>query len=141
MYLLDTNIISEPTKPIQNTHVLEWLDSIGNQFFISAASIEELRYGISLLPEGKRKANLDSALLYLNKIHASKIVPFSLEEALVCGELRAAMKKSGRNINIRDLMIASTALTHHLVVATRNVRDFEGLGVQVFNPFEEPAAS
>ena len=107
--------------------------------YISAVSVEEMRYGALRLLDGRRKTAILGAIELMVEDFGSRALPFGRKEAIVCGALRANARAAGNNVGIQDLMIAATAASG-LVVATRNARDFDGLGVPVHNPFEEPTS-
>ena len=116
--------------------VVAWLATIGADFAISAISIEELRYGALRMPAGRRRENTVAAVDAICAEHGNRVLAFTAEDALTCADLRAIAWGSGNNVAYQDIAICATALRRGLVVATRNVRDFAPLGVDVFNPFD-----
>ena len=137
MYLLDTNVISETMKPIRNAVVEEWMDENEENTFISAVSIEEMRYGQLVMPEGKRRNNLRIAIDNIVKRYSGSILSYGEYDAGRCATFHARALKSGRTPSLGDLMIAAIAYTHGLILVTRNVKDFEYLPIRIFNPFKE----
>lgn len=135
-YLIDTNVISELTRPEPNQDALEWLGHEQESTQISAVTVGELVRGAESLPEGKKKEKLARDVENLISWYGGRIVSFGEEEAIVYGKTVVEARKSGNNCALEDIMIAATALANDMVVATRNVKDFAPLGVEVVNPFE-----
>jgi hypothetical protein len=132
MYLLDTNIISELRRPRPHAGLVAWLSSIApEQVFISAVTLGELQAGV----ENARRQDTGRAEIiesWIDDVAASyNVLPMD------GGAFRSwARLMHGKPANlIADAMIAATAVVHNLTVATRNLRDFERLGVPAFNPF------
>ena len=134
MIVLDTVLLSELRKKRPSAKVIEWL---GRQreadLYLSVVSLGEIERGI----EQQRKINPEFAqeltrwLETLQNLYADRILPVSAAIARRWGVLSAQLGRDGA-----DLLIAATALTHGLAVATRNVRHFKATGVQLVNPFE-----
>lgn len=135
-YLLDTNVLSEPMKRNPNPAAIAWIARLESDFCICATSIEELCYGALRMPDGARKRGIRAAIDELVREYSADIIPFTTEDAIECGRLRAKAWGSGNNVAYQDIMIAAVAMRAGCVVATRNVRDFETLGVKTVNPFE-----
>jgi len=140
-FLLDTNLISEPIKPIPDEAALRWMEPEGGEFFVSAITIGELKKGIARLPAGKRKERFDLWLKGVLAHFENRILPFDHQVALVWGAMYAQAQENGYNLPALDSMIAAIAFHHDLVLATRNERDFEGTGVRTANPWTWPKAS
>jgi len=135
-YLLDTNILSETTKPICNEGVRKFLDSLSNAY-ISVLSIHEIAYGLERLPKGRKRSDLTQTIEALLATFEDLILPINQPEARAAGALRAASQSQGRTVDTADGLIAGTALVHGLTIVTRNEKDFEGLGVLIHNPWSE----
>ena len=136
MYLLDTNVISELTKPEPNKHVVDWIVAIGSSACLSSVTVEEMRYGAMLLPKGKKKRALSEIVDSLVSAYSERILPYGTREAEVCAGFHHLAHSSGMNVGIEDLMIAAIAKANETVLATRNVADFAFLGIDIINPFE-----
>jgi predicted nucleic acid-binding protein len=132
-YLVDANVLSEPTKPAPNTGVVAWLRHNESEIVVDPIILGEVRFGILLLPKGRRRARLerwfDAGVQRLN------CVPFEAQTGLRWAELLARLFASGRAMPIKDSLIAATALVHGLTVVTRNRADFEKAGVRIVDPF------
>lgn len=134
MYLVDTNVLSETTRRAPSSKVLGWLarqDQVG----VSVITILELEHGICRLEASDRKNRLRQ---WLEDLLASKgvhVLPVSAAIALEAGRLKARSERDGLPRPLPDLLIAATAQVTGGVVVTRNVTEFDGLGVAVLNPF------
>ena len=135
-YLIDTNVISEVCKKKPNAAVLQWLSEHDEGLYLSAITIEELRFGESMMPRGKKRDALHRIIDGLAENYAGRILPFDSQAAEVCAVLHERAIASGRTPTIEDLMIAAIASTNDLILTTRNVRDFEYLDIEIENPFE-----
>ena len=135
MFLLDTNVISERFKIKCNAGVEKWLDVNESKSFISVVTIEELRYGLLLMPDGKRKIALEKRINSTVHYFNGKILNFEQTEAERCAEFHHLAHKAGFDPGMEDLMIAAIASSFDLVIATRNTKDFEYLPVETIDPF------
>lgn len=135
-YLLDTNVLSELTRPSPDKGVLAFL-AAPHAFWISVVTLHELAFGIQLLPSGRRRDAISQSVEALAAIYREQIIPVDKEEARQAALLRAAAQKSGRTVDLGDALIAGTAFAHDLVVVTRNTGDFEGMDVALLNPWSE----
>jgi predicted nucleic acid-binding protein len=136
--LLDTNVLSEVRRPAPEPKVLAWLDAIDeDRAFISVASIAELKRGIALMDDGRRREAVSAWLAEdLPARFAGQILPIDLAIAERWGDLMAQACQSGVALSVMDGFFAATALAKELVLATRNIEDFVPLGLPVFNPWE-----
>jgi predicted nucleic acid-binding protein len=135
-FLLDTNVISEVSKPSPNPAVLSWLDRNEPQLYLSAMSIAEIRSGIEQLAPGRRRQFLTSQFLEnLPLRFGSRVLTVTAEIAEAWGILAARSIRSGTNMGVFDGFLAATCLTRGLTMATRNTKHFAPLGVPVFNPW------
>jgi len=132
-FLIDANVLSEATKSSPDTRVVAWLTGHEGDIAIDPIILGEVRFGILLLPKGRRRERLerwfDSGI---QRIHC---VPFDAAVGLKWAALMAKLRASGRAMPIKDSLIAATALTHDLAVVTRNRSDFEKAGVRIIDPF------
>ncbi|WP_312418170.1 type II toxin-antitoxin system VapC family toxin [Shinella sp.] len=137
MILLDTNLISEPWKPVPDQAVIAWLDAQAIEtLFLSAITIAELRFGIAAMPLGKRQTVLRDRLEGEVLPHFSeRILSFDLAASQSYSELMALARISGKAIGTADGHIAATAAANGLAIATRDTRPFEAAGLKVINPW------
>ena len=136
-YLLDTCVISELVKKEPNPAVVAWLDEQDEQnLFLSVLNLGELQKGISKLPDGAKKKELQAwVALDLVERFDGRILEVDLDTALAWGRLQGEAERSGEKLPVMDSLIAATATAHGLVVVTRNVRDMERCGVRVCDPW------
>ncbi len=136
-YLLDTCLISELVKKEPNPAVVSWLDEEDEQkLFLSVLNLGEVQKGISKLPDGAKKDELQAwVALDLAERFAGRILEIDLETALCWGRLQGEAEQAGEKLPVMDSLIAATAAAHGLVVVTRNVRDMERCQARVFNPW------
>lgn len=126
--LCDTNIISELARPEPNPGVIAWAASV-TRCALSVITVEELHYGLAWRPNARVSAWIDAF------IGEQEVLPVTGEIARSAGMLRGQLQRAGMARAQADLLIAGTALVHGLTIVTRNVRDFEGCGVAVLDPF------
>ena len=136
-YLVDTNVVSELVKRSPHPAVVNFL-SAQNDLWLSAIVVEELELGVRLLPEGRRRDGLKDWLSKIMEDFDRRILPVETPEAVWAATLRARAHREGRVLELADALIAGTAMTKNLPVATRNIVDFDYLGVAVINPWESP---
>ncbi len=134
-YILDTNIVSEIIKNNPNESVRRFLLE-ERQDFLSVVTIHELKYGIELLPKGKRKSIIEEKFIDLIYTFEKQIIPILSQDAKRAAELRVKAKKQGLSLHLADSLIAGTAAIHGLGVATRNTSDFIAVCDNLFNPWE-----
>lgn len=137
-FLLDTNVVSEWVKPQPNPHVVEWLTQVlEDRVFLSVASLAEIRRGIELMPPGRRRERLTGWLAAdLPARFAGRILDIDRRIAEAWGVVMARGKKAGVSVSVWDAFFAATAEVHDLTLVTRNVQDFQKLGVPLLNPWQ-----
>ena len=139
-FLLDTNIPSEMLRPRPDANVAAWVKRHANEtLFVSVVTMGELRRGATLLTEqSPRRTELERMIReHVPSWFQDRILPVTRMIAERWGVLDGERQLAGRPMNIADGMIAATALEHDLTVVTRNVKDFAGLGVTVFSPWDQ----
>ncbi len=136
-YLLDTCLISELVKKVPHPAVVSWLDEQEEQsLFLSVLTIGELQKGISKLPVGARKDELQSWVEHdLTLRFTGRIIEIELEAMLIWGRLQGESERKGESLPVMDSLIAATAKAHGLVVVTRNVKDIERCKARICNPW------
>ena len=136
--LLDTCVVSELTKPKPNPELAFWFASEhGEDLYLSAITMGEIRLGTAQLAPGRRRAALTAWTDRLSRSFAGRILPVDEAVAARWAEIAARADRSGKPKPLADGLIAATALQHELTVVTRNVDDFEPFGVSIFNPWVE----
>lgn len=134
--LLDTNVISELTRPDRNPNVVRFLEALEDGY-VSVITVHELGYGLERLTDGSRRRQLAETVEQFLDLYADRIAPIGVPEARAAAALRADQAGRGRTLHLADALIAATALVRGLTLATRNTADFEGLGVILHNPWDE----
>ena len=136
-FLLDTNVISEWVKPAPNPHVTRWLDEVDeDQVFLSVASLAEIRRGVELMDPGKRRDRLAAWLAgELPTRFEGRILDIDRRIAEAWGVIMAHGHKAGWNLGSLDVFFAATAEVHRLTLVTRNVQQFEKLGIPLLSPW------
>lgn len=133
-YLVDANVLSEPTKPVPHAGVVDWLRKNERDIAVDPVILGEIRFGILLLPRGKRRTRLES--WFDAGVRKIRCLAWEAETGLRWAELLASLRTSGRAMPIKDSLIAATALAHDLIVVTHDRTDFEHARVEVVDPFE-----
>ena len=137
-FLLDTNVISETSKPTPNEGVIRWLAEVDeDRMFLSVATLAELRYGIEGLPGGRRRSQLEQWLeIELTDRFAPRILDIDIKIADAWGSLLASSMSEGRPVGVMDCFLAATALANGMTLVTRDESDFISARVAVLNPWK-----
>ena len=135
-YLLDTNILSNVTKPAPSESLVAWMaEQVDQDLFISSLTVAEIRRGVLEKPAGKRRDQLEawfSGPEGPQTLFASRVLPFDEKAGLIWARLMADGKAKGRPRSALDMIIAAVAEANDCVVVTDNQKDFAG--IEVFNP-------
>jgi toxin FitB len=131
-YLVDANVLSEATRPDPDQRVVEWLRENEPELAVDPIILGELRFGILLLARGRRRTRLER--WFEEGVRRLQCIPWEASTGLRWAELLATLRRSGRAVPIKDSLIAATALSHDLTIATLNRRDFEATGVILVDP-------
>ena len=137
-YLLDTCLISEFVKPRPEQRVQDWLNGLDSRrAYLSVVTLGEIQRGISEKPASNRRTELE---MWLNEAlvvqFEDRILSLDQETFKTWGQMVALLKRQGKPMSVMDSLIAATAIRHKMVLATRNVSDFEHVGLSIFNPWE-----
>jgi hypothetical protein len=137
LYLLDTNVVSEFRRRRPHPSVAAWVESLPNEHMhVSVVTLGELQAGVEVTREQDPEKATEIEAWVDQVADLYNVLPV---DARVC-RLWAKLMDRGRPDLIPDALIAATAIIHNLTIATRNVRDFQGLSVPVLNPFERQTA-
>jgi hypothetical protein len=136
--VLDTNVVSELIRKNAAAQVVAWVDRHpGDQVFITAVTAAELLYGVTRLPDGRRKQALAVKVRDLiDEDFEDQVLPFSSESAHHYAEIVASRERLGKSISMADAQIAAICRQYDLVLGTRNAKDFADTGVRVLNPWD-----
>lgn len=134
-YLLDTNVVSEVLRSAPHPGVVTFLTE-HDDLWLSVIVIHELEYGLRRMARGRRRDSLGDALRGVVAEYEDRILPLDGHGAKWAARFRAELQGFGRALDLGDALIAGTAKAYDLAIATRNVKDFEALDVNVVNPWQ-----
>ena len=134
-YLVDTNVVSELSNDVPNPGVISFLIE-HDDLWLASVVVHELEYGLQLLPEGQRRNRLYASHQDILTRYDDRILPLDRPAAESAALLRAEARRAGRTLDLGDALIAGIAKANDLSVVTRNVRDFDGLDIEIVNPWE-----
>jgi predicted nucleic acid-binding protein len=132
-YLVDANVLSEPTRSDPDPRVVGWLGAHEAELFVDSIVLGELAIGVQSLPAGRKRSRLE--VWFEALAQTIECLPWDLAVGRRWARLVVDLKRKGRPMPLLDGMIAATALTHDLTIVTRNAADFRKAGVRVFDPF------
>ncbi|MXW20264.1 MAG: type II toxin-antitoxin system VapC family toxin [Gammaproteobacteria bacterium] len=137
MFAIDTNVASELMRPEPTPAVAAWIaERDAQEMYLTAVSEAELRYGVAIMPVGKRRNALEAAMTrWLDLGFRERVLPFDSAAARAYAEIAAERRQTGRVIGEADCQIAAICRSRGAVLVTRNVRDFKDTGVEVVNPW------
>ena len=138
MIILDTNVISELTRPVPDSGVIAWLDSQpAEETAVTAITVAELRYGVRRMPDGRRKTQLSEAVSALvDTDFRGRVEAFDVLAAEQYADVVTIRERAGRPISTSDAQIAAICRVLNATLATRNTADFTSTGVDLINPWK-----
>jgi toxin FitB len=135
--VLDTNVLSELMRPSPSTAVARWVAAQpSSSLFTTTITQAEILYGVALLPRGRRREALEGAVgAMFEEEFAERVLPFDAAAAHAFASIAAERRRAGKNIAQLDAQIAAIAHSRDAAIATRNVKDFEACGIELFDPW------
>lgn len=137
MTLLDTNVLSALMRTVPDRAVVGWLDrQPADSIWITNVTVFEVRFGLALLPSGKKRRELEQAFeRVVEEDLANRVLDVDTAAATAAAELAADRQRAGRPVDLRDTLIAGIAHARRATIATRNTKHFDGLDVPVVDPW------
>ncbi len=136
MIILDTNVLSALMRQSADPIVIEWMDrQPRTSIWTTSVTVLEVRFGLQLMPSGKRRATLMEAFESVLEKLAYRVAPFDVDAAVQAGDLMVSRHRKGRSVELRDTMIAGIALARHATLATRNTSHFQDASMPLVNPW------
>ena len=132
-YLVDANVLSEPTKPAPSSKVVNWLSANERNLVVDSIILGELCIGVLALAPGRKRRQLEHWFDAL--LQTIECLPWDATISRRWAKLVVDLRQKGKTMPLLDGMIAATALQHDLTIATRNTGDFRKAGLKVFDPF------
>jgi predicted nucleic acid-binding protein len=134
--LLDTNVLSELAKPRPDPDVVSWLRRSAAALAVPTLAVAEMAFGIEKLAHGRRRDDLLAALQRLITEFADRLLDFNIKAAWAYGGILATARRAGRPMSVQDAAIAAIAAANDCALATRNINDFAGTGLEIINPWQ-----
>ena len=138
MIIVDTNVLSEMMRGDPDLGVIAWIEAqAASSLFTTTITQAEILYGIRVLPAGKRRGEIEKAAGEMfSTDFAGRVLPFDEDAAQAYAEIAAARRRAGRPMSQFDAQIAAISFSRNSMVATRNIPDFEGCGIQLIDPWD-----
>jgi predicted nucleic acid-binding protein len=137
MIVLDTNVVSEPTKQQPNPTVRDWFNAQAPEtLFLTSVTVAELLFGLAIMPQGKRREQLQQSTDMILHAFSGRMLVFDVEAGRRYAELALAVRKSGLGFPMPDAYIAAIAKANNMSVATRDTVPFAAAGLKVINPWK-----
>jgi len=135
--ILDTNVLGALMRAVPDAAVVSWLDrQPAESIWITSITLFEARFGLALLPSGRRRQRLESEFdRLLREDLENRVLDFDSAAAAEAAALAAARQKNGRPVDMRDTQIAGIVLARHATLATRKVRHFTDLEISIVDPW------
>lgn len=137
--VVDTNVISELIRSKPEPAVIDWFDRLsGEEVRMAATTVGELYFGAARLPEGSRKVLLTNRIdIVVHEVFRGKVLAYDAAAAEIGGGLMAGLERRGRTIGLADVEIAAICAASEAALATRNTKHFEGLGIDLIDPWRD----
>lgn len=136
MIVLDTNVVSELMRSAPNERVVSWVTQQSSvELATTSVTLAEVRYGILRLPDGRRQSQLLEAFDDVFAAFREHVLPFDATAAEQYADIATARERAGQPISGCDGQIAAICRSHRAGLATRNTDDFDGLGLEIVNPW------
>ncbi len=135
MIIADTNVLSEMMRPRTDASVEKWFEQIDSDIWLTSIVIAEIAFGIERIRPDERSSKMARKLNDYIARYGNRTLSFDAIDAVIYGSLLGQAQRSGIQMSTADGMIAAIALRREAVLATRNVKDFESLGLNVVNPW------
>ncbi|MGD0864454.1 MAG: type II toxin-antitoxin system VapC family toxin [Rhizomicrobium sp.] len=138
MIVLDTNVASAIMRPMPDESVVAWLNREPlDSLWLTSTTVFEIRFGLEILPSGRKRQQLESSFArLLTEGIQGRILPFDLAAAEAAAQFAARRRARGRPVEFRDVEIAGIVAARGATLATRNIRDFEDLKIDIVNPWQ-----
>lgn len=138
MIILDTNVVSALMRPAMNAPVVNWVNrQAAADLWTTSITLMEIRIGLYLMPVGRRRDGLGTGFeALLAGALSGRVLPFDSDAAEAASRIASFQKQRGINIEIGDHQIAGIALSRHALIATRNLKDFRDLDIDLIDPWQ-----
>lgn len=137
MIVVDTNVLSEPLRPVPDSRVMAWLAVHAGDLALTSVTVGELLYGARRLDAGRRRDGLLAAIDELIRSAGERVLSYNAAAAREFADLRVSREARGLPVSVEDTMIAAICRAGGHELATRNVRDFADAGIALHNPWDE----
>jgi predicted nucleic acid-binding protein len=136
LVVLDSNVVSELMRTAPEPEVLAWVDrQDAARVCTTSVTVAEVRYGIARLPSGRRQEALWAAADDVFTVFADRVLPFDATAAVHYADVVVERERAGAPISALDAQIAAVCRVHAAALATRNTADFDGLGLELTDPW------
>ena len=135
MILLDTNVVSESMRVEPDRRIIQWLDrQPASGLFISAITVDEITFGIAILPSGRRRRRLADVFARIMDIFAERTLSFDAAAAAESARFRAQRRLNGKPMSLADSQVAGVAKSNGFALATLDIQDFQGIDITTLEP-------
>jgi predicted nucleic acid-binding protein len=136
--VVDTNVLSELLAPTPDRAAMTAIHDLLPSAYLTAVTVAEITEGAKRMPRGRGRALVEEQLSWIGRSFSASVLPFTLREADDFARIRAERYRVGHPIGVADAMIAAICAAHGATLVTRNTRDFEGVGLELINPWDGP---